>query len=159
MNENIQQLEAELMDLHDVSARRENCSTVCLLNSFSGSGDINKAVVAAISAFGTAHGPIRLCCELLQDSSLVSRYDLVPGFGCSFKEDQSKYDKVRGLIDPEIIETIDAIASNLPVGPNIAIYTAAYAVMTDMPPVLAPSLIIKFRLRTWINIIQESFNI
>lgn len=152
-------LEQELYSLHAEACQRNNCSTMCLLNAYAGSGDINQSICSAVLSFGQAHGPIRFCYDILKNPDIVKRYKIVPGFGSSFEEPEDKYNKVRSLIDPDLVSIIDNIASSLPVSPNIAIYTAAYAVMAGMPSALSPSLILKFRLDVWVNLIKEKFNI
>ena len=157
-------MEKELHRLHDICARRNNISSVCLINAYQGSMNVNNAICSAIMSFGTVHGPIGDTVRVLEDGivysqALQSMGLKVPGWGCGFEEPEGFYGVMRSRIPNKIIETIDRISDALPVDPNIACYTAAYALAKGIPAELADALVIKFRLTPWLGILEKKFNL
>lgn len=159
-------LHAALMKAHDASARRENISTVTLLNAGIGSGNYANGIAAACLSIGGPHAPLQQSMALLMVDDPVGQAKMlmdhglrVPGWGNSF---------VKGLPDEKWQEVDDLLRKHYPdlhgriwdvtkflhksgklVFPNPSIYTAACAMAFQMPPVLAPYLFIAGRLNAW----------
>jgi len=115
-------------------------------------------------SFGRVHGPIGATVEVLEGGLLHAQTiqtmgKKVPGWGCGFEEDEGFYSVMRSRIPNKIIKIIDRISGTLPVRPNIACYTAAYAVAKGIPTELADHLVIKFRLKTWMDILAKQFDL
>jgi citrate synthase len=164
-----EQLEGIITRCHAVSAFRENPSSVAISISATSSCRFQSAVISAISMLGETHGPVMETVELLSSedpTALAQAYidagKKVPGWGVSF---------VKGKIDPswqeaydflqknftEITITIDSITKLLHnnqkmIYPNPACFTAATAIVNDIPADAASYYFIKSRLNSWLQI-------
>jgi citrate synthase len=158
-----------LFAAHHRSAFRDNPSSVTAINAAAGSGDLSKAIAAAILTTGAKHAPLSSTVEflLLESPALMVPNILsaglkVPGWGGTFQKDAS---------DPIWAEVARLLAANWPVlaaklafvsvtlrqhgkvlCPNPSAYTAAVAIAIGLPPKLAPYLFMAARLSAWAQI-------
>jgi citrate synthase len=154
---------------HHQSAFRDNPSSVTVINAAAGSGDLAKAIAAAILTMGAKHAPLSSTVEflLLEDpAGMVARIleagQKIPGWGGTFQKDAS---------DPIWAEVARLLAANWPLlaaklgfvsvtlrqhgkvlCPNPSAYTAAVAIAIGLPPKLAPYLFAAARLSAWVQI-------
>jgi citrate synthase len=154
---------------HHQSAFRDNHSSVTAINAGAGSGDLSKAIAAALLTTGAKHAPLEATVEflLLESPALMVPNILsaglkVPGWGGTFQKDAP---------DPIWAEVARLLAANWPLlaaklgfvsvtlrqhgkelCPNPSAYTAAVAIAIGLPPKLAPYLFTAARLSAWAQI-------
>ena len=161
-----QALYAALMKAHYDSAFRENISTVTMLNTTIGSSNYANGIAAACLAIGGPHAPLQQSMALLasddpvgQAKQLMDHGVRVPGWGNSFikgKPDGAwlEVDRLLSEDHPEIYSKIADVTKFLHksgklIFPNPSIYTAAVAIVLNLPPALSPYLFIAGRLNAW----------
>ena len=163
-------LQLALSKAHDISARRQNMSTVAMVNAAIGSGSYANGIAAACLSVGGVHAPLAESMALLslddpvaKVKQLLAAGSRVPGWGNSF---------IKGKPDPDWLEVDRMLAADWPdlyskiadvtkflhkngkqVFPNPSTYTAAVALLVGMQPKLAAYLFIAGRLRAWTEII------
>jgi citrate synthase len=154
---------------HHRSAFRDNPSSVTVINAAAGSGDLAKAIAAAILTTGGKHAPLTSTVEFLslEDPAAFVPKMLeaglkVPGWGGTFQKDEP---------DPIWAETARLLAANWPLlaaklgfvsvtlrthgkvlCPNPSAYTAASCIIIGLPAPLAPYLFTAARLSAWTQI-------
>jgi len=154
-----------LLAAHAKAAMRDSASTVALKIAFKGSGDFGKAVCAALSTFGLAHGPVEAAQRLIfgvypmdEFHAILRRGKKAPGWGCSFVK--GKPDPLWADLAPYFDDRLSSITTALHaqgkmVYPNAAAYTACVANENLIPPETALGLVIKGRIRTWMDICES----
>jgi citrate synthase len=154
---------------HHQSAFRDNPSSVTVINAAAGSGDLGKAIAAAILTMGAKHAPLEATVGflLLESPALMVPNMLkagikVPGWGGTFQKDAP---------DPIWADVARLLAANWPIlaaklglvsvtlrqhgkvlCPNPSAYTAAVAIAIGLPAKLAPYLFAASRLSAWAQI-------
>lgn len=160
-----QRLVAALYAAHAACVHRENCSTMALIQAAGGSRSLTQSYIAALATLGEIHGPIEDAYKFLAwDGSWKDGFILgkISGWGNSF---------IKGRIDDaflpvdqileaqfprshsrlrEITDALHARGNN--VFPNPAAYTAAVALVLNMPRHLAPMLFVQARLEAWASV-------
>ena len=165
---------AAVAQAHLDAARRDNASTQFLMASYSTNGqDVLRSVTAAIGTMGGAHAPIVATYQLLQgDTEDIARKMLamqirVPGYGNSFVKDspdpiwKEAHEKLEETA-PDLFEKVlagraalNAVGKDL--HPNAAIYTAALALIMQVPMRLSPMLVVELRASAWREILTEAY--
>lgn len=163
-----QRLVAALYAAHAVCVHRENCSTMALIQAAGGSRSLTQSYIAALATLGEMHGPVEEAyafLEQLQPECVTGTLALgwkAPGWGNSF---------VRGRIDDAFLPVDQCLEANFPrthsrlreitdalhargknIFPNPAAYTAAVALVLNMPRHLAPMLFVQARLEAWASV-------
>lgn len=154
-----------VMRAHGASAHRKNCSTLGLLNAYAGSGDYVQAIIGALATLGGKHAPLLETYRILISNSTTEGIGpfvgKIEGWGNSFE---------KGHPDPiwsAVEECLDAFpigariryitealhAAGKLVYPNPSAYTAAAAIVLNMPPEIMPFLFIGGRLASWSQLI------
>ena len=156
----------ELLAAHHQAVFRGNISSITVGNAMGGSGDYCKAIAAGILTLGAMHAPIAQTMRLLSDEDPVARAGeiindnlLVPGWGNSFikGEPDQMWAAVEGRIEAisaPMMQRIGYVTRYLhgigkQVYPNPSTYTAAAALILDIPESVAPFLLIMGRLQGW----------
>lgn len=158
-------------DAHGRSAYRQNPSTVTLACVAQGTGDLCRAIAAALMTIGGRHGPITDTYELLDHdvdtlsvevTEILDEDRKVPGWGSSFaKEDiDPLWKEVNGAINkhwPEMADRLNTVTlalhgAGIRIMPNPSAYSAAAAIILKMPKELSPYLLIFGRLASWSEI-------
>lgn len=128
-----------------------------------------RSLAAGLCAFGKTHGPIEDTYDWLNqpgtpDKNVAAfmrrnKDGKIPGWGSSFSKGQidpiwvavdtmirSKWSTMGGLLTAytELLQTLD-----IPVYPNPSAYTAATAIILEMPRGIAPYLLVMGRLPAW----------
>jgi citrate synthase len=154
---------------HHKSAFRDNPSSVTVANAASGSGDLGKAIAAAILTTGARHAPLVATVEFLSlenpaamVADILKAGRKVPGWGGSFQKDGpdpiwTQTAKVLRDTNPLLVLKLDAVTLALQdhgkiLYPNPSAYTAAASIAIGLPPSLAPYLFIAARLCAWTQI-------
>lgn len=164
-----QQLVNELMAAHADAAKRQNISTEVMRAAYIGSGDINKAVAAAICTLGGMHAPIIQAYEHLKCENGRSVYigdgNKVAGWGSSFikgRPDETWHfvSKSINKLNPGLAWLIDQDTKLLHdlgkhIYPNAACYTAATAITIGMPKEISPVLVHYGRVLAWAEILYR----
>jgi citrate synthase len=158
-----------LFRAHHQSAFRDNPSSVTAVNAAAGSGDLSKAIAAAILTTGAKHAPLEATVEFLSLDApaamipnMLKAGQKVPGWGGTFQKDEP---------DPIWAEVAARLAANWPllgaklgfvsvtlrtqgkpIYPNPSAYTASVALAIGLPAPLAPYLFIAARLSAWTQI-------
>jgi citrate synthase len=162
-DEKQQALLTAVLEAHAASATRNSISTNVCLNVGFGSGDYCKAMAAAILSIGDAHAPLDKVMEYLSKARSLRPTGLqtdsiIPGWGNSFvKGHDPVWNEVRGLLSsgwPDLWQLIESTTEALhargkPVFPNPACYTAACAIILNIPKEVAAWIFIEGRLRAW----------
>ena len=166
-DEPLTDIEGELLELcldaHQKSAFRNNFSSVAVAQSAISSGDLTKAITAALSMIGGMHAPLVESLSVLTNCKLrleaVPDGYKLPGWGNSFEKghpDTLWKDVDKCLADnfPEIHSRICEITDALhkfgkEVFPNPSCYTAAVGVALKMPASVLPWLFVSGRLNAW----------
>jgi hypothetical protein len=180
MDNHEEELFLALKEAHEAGARRGCLSTAILTESFRGNGaDGWKSIQAAMNSIGGPHAPVlktlffihRATQNITDINNIIFRAfenrHKVPGFGCSFikGEPDPMLDKVKIIIENHypkmnyILKEIEScVIKHKPVYPNLALYTAAYAIISRWPIPLIDTLFLKLRLDTWEMILIEQDN-
>jgi citrate synthase len=155
---------------HHRSAFRDNPSSVTVINAAAGSGDLAKAIAAAILTTGTKHAPLMatiIFLSLDDPGGMVAKIYLsaggkIPGWGGTFQKDEPDpiWVPVQELLTshwPVIGAKLDSVTDELRrhgkiLCPNPSAYTAAVAIAIGLPAPLAPYLFIAARLSAWTQI-------
>jgi citrate synthase len=158
-----------LRKAHRESSFRPNPSSVAVANAVHGSGDIGKAIAAAILTVGGRHAPLEQTYYFLEHEyiagqvrSLLEANQKVPGWGGSFQKDGvdplwvGVYDFLREWY-PQIATKLDLVTIELHkqgkiIYPNPSAFTAAVAIALQVPAKLAVYLFISARLDAWAEI-------
>lgn len=165
--------------MHQDGAMRECASTVILGQTFKVNGaNSAQSIVAAISSMGGSHAPLVEAArffnfvmseppesvpDMIKD---ILKTGKVPGFGSSFVKDE--VDPIHYEIDAAmrrysskqhyyIVEMTYAIQKQTKkkLNPNTALYSAAYASIMNIDPVLLPGLVIEARIPVWNVLMRE----
>jgi citrate synthase len=162
-------LQATLM-AHRVSTFRNNPSTAALLVAFDASGSYPQALISALSTLGERHGPIVATYEFLCGPDpeqtarrMLSNGERIPGWGTSFKDDET-WNPVRDLMRARFVtmaKTLDAVTEVMHtagkmIHPNPSAYTAATAILLDLPKDLSPWLLVQGRLAAWSTLLLSA---
>ena len=133
---------------------------------------MTQAIAAAMLTTGTHHAPLELTVELLgmSDPAKSARGILglegrVPGWGSSFikhgpDRNLSECDSLVEEIDARLYDKISAVSQELwnhnrIIWPNIACYTACYAIINNVPPQLSSFLFVQFRVTAWYKVLRD----
>ncbi len=157
------------LEAHSQSAMRDNVSSVVLAQTAQGSGDLTKAITAALATLGGRHAPLTETHQFLttvtKDDIIDPEFERFPGWGNSFvkgKPDElwKDVDAQLGEVAPELYAKIAYITTALHdsgkhVFPNPSAYTAAVGIALSMPPRLLPWLFIQGRLSAWTALFQS----
>jgi citrate synthase len=154
---------------HHAASKRKNGSSMALRLAFQGSGDFNKAVIAALATLGGRHGPIAQTEHfLLEDdpSALVNgMLDAglkVPGWGSSFPlpdNDWAETERLLRIVNPTLMAKVDAVTASLGdkhLLPNPSCFTACTAICLGIPPEIAPFIFIAGRIAGWAEILSTA---
>jgi citrate synthase len=160
---------------HAESAHRENISTAVLKNAAVGSGSYIQSVSAALCSLGGVHAPLIQTHYYLahfseeQIPELAQHIELggkVPGWGSSFEKDGPDpiWKPVADHIAehfPEISERLQRITDELHargkmVWPNPSAWTAATAIIIDLPPQICAWIFIQGRLANWSSLFYNT---
>jgi citrate synthase len=158
-----------LFRAHHRSAFRDNPSSVTAINAAAGSGDLAKAIAAAILTTGGKHAPLCATVEFLslEDPAafvpkMLETGRKIPGWGGTFQKDAPDpiWIPVYQLLStdwPLIASKLDSVIVTLGqhrkyLWPNPSAYTAASAIAIGLPAPLAPCLFIAARLCAWTQI-------
>jgi hypothetical protein len=165
------QLVGALYKAHSECVFRPNCSTTACQQAAGGSRSLPQSIIAALACLGEMHGPIEEAYDvistwfggmLLPSVSVVGK---IPGWGNSFVKGQIDYsftpvDQVLEACFPrahnrlrEITDVLHARGKH--VYPNPAAFTAATALLLEMPRHLAPMLFIQARLEAWSSVFHH----
>ncbi len=161
------------LDAHAQSAKRQNISSVTVVNAFQGSRSYTNAIAAALSTLGEVHGPIpqayRYLVSLEEPGRVyatMARAKRIPGWGSSFvrrKHDPVWLDvreriMVQGSELSERIEQTTTVLHNAGkfVFPNAACWSAAVALTLRMPVEVSPWLFVAGRLESWSRMMMET---
>lgn len=176
-NEPLSEPEARLVSAlyqaHAECVFRPNCSTAALQQAGGGSRSLPQSIIAALACLGEMHGPIEEAYDFLKlqipisfDLGMVEGGFKIPGFGNSF---------VRGQIDHSFLPVDQILEAQFPrtharlkeitealhargkhIFPNPAAYTAATAIILQMPRHLAPMLFIQARIEAWSSVFHHT---
>jgi citrate synthase len=156
-----------LGEAHNASTFRSNPSTIALRCAAQGSGDLFQSIVAALSALGGRHGPIKETYDWLESSyaakEIVQEYiqtgQKLEGWGTSFTKGQldTEWIKVNNLLELNFGQTyqrMDAYTKEFHnagkmIFPNPSAFTAVTAMAIEMPKRLAPYLLLIGRVSAW----------
>lgn len=157
-----------LFQAHHDSCFRSNPSSVAVINSAAGSGDISKAIAAAILTIGGQHAPLEQTYHFLEQDApenqvvwFLAAKQKVPGWGGSFQKDGIdplwkpvnfalyKYQSVSKKLDDV---TAVLHREGKIIYPNPSALTAAVAIALGIPAQLLSYLFIKARLDAWAEI-------
>jgi len=173
LSEPEQKLLDALFAAHTKAACRENCSTVAVLNSWTGAGSYTAAIASALLTLGGAHAPVAEIMRFLgqkdpEDRALfrLATGDKVPGWGSDFVKgkpdpDWAEVDAALEKVAPGLNESIRAVTTVLHehgkvIFPNPGAYTAATALALGIPESVAPWLFVQGRLGAWTKILMEA---
>jgi citrate synthase len=154
---------------HRQSCFRPNPSSVTAINAAIGSGDIGKAVAAAILTLGGKHAPLEQTVRFLAGAnpagevdSLLRQNRKVPGWGGSFQQDgiDPIWSGVASSLEkwhPDIMRKLNQVTLELhqlgkAIYPNPSAFTAAVVIALKVPAKLAVYLFISARLDAWAEI-------
>lgn len=177
----VHRLMAAFTAMHQNGARRACASTYILSSTFKVNGfHAQQSIIAAIATMGGEHAPLvraqLLLQEVLDDPNrfgfIVGQYskrNRIPGFGSGF---------VKGEPDPIHAEINDIIKELSPkthyymvelhhavqdtiskhLYPNTALYSAATAILLNIPPYVLPGMAIEARMPIWNQILIGTIN-
>ena len=169
LTEDEQKLIVEMTASHHKSAYRNNASSLAVVNAALASGDLSKAIVAGIMNLGEKHAPLEqtyrfLCLEHPQKNVnwALEVGEHVPGWGNSFVKGESDplWIGVHEILlksFPEMAAKLDRVTEQLhargkKIYPNPSAYTAATAIILQLPPKVAVYLFIRGRLDAWTHL-------
>lgn len=166
-----------LIEAHRKAALRDSSSTVILKAAFdSNGGDLIKSITAAMMTLGGLHAPIKHVYSMLNkmnspngDYFCYKKLDPIPGFGSSFVSTKdpiledlndhifasNKYSRIheyKRKIESHLFET-----KNKSIYPNIAFYTAAYALVEEKSILFCESILLEARMPVWIEILKAHY--
>jgi citrate synthase len=168
--------ESRLLDAlcraHYESAFRNNASSVTVANAAGGSGELTKAIAAALLTLGAKHGPLQQSVKFLARENPASEVDYilgvggkVPGWGGTFQKEHVdpfwlEVDDLLSVHWAEIHDRIRSVTERLHAAgkiimPNPSAYTAAVALAVRIPAAMSPYLFILGRLTAWTQIAYE----
>lgn len=161
-------------DAHAASARRDNVSTHAVFGAAIGSGNYTNSMAAPLLTLGGLHGPISRAHRFISEwdqradpDSIRKSHQLVaviiehgckiPGWGQSFVKGQPDpaWQQVAAMLEGTAVgRKLDAITNALhtagkAIFPNPGGFTAAAAMVLEMPAAVAPYLFIAGRLEVW----------
>lgn len=155
-----------LADAHDRAAlTNTNASSVAVQLAAIGSADFGKAITAAVSMLGAAHGPITAARVRIYGFNgdwiaALDRGERMPGWGNSFHKDgidpswgpfadylKAEYPQGSQRLD-EITETLAARLKRT-LYPNAAAFTAVSAQLLGVPYGVEAALFVASRLPAW----------
>lgn len=165
-------LVAALYKAHSECVFRPNCSTTALQQAAGGSRSLHQSIIAALACLGEMHGPIEEAYDEIQRNGImdslvpfVTRITRVAGWGNSF---------VKGQIDHSFLPVDQCLEANFPrtharlreitdalhargkhVFPNPAAYSAATALVLEMPRHLSPMLFVQARVEAWCSVFHH----
>jgi citrate synthase len=154
---------------HHQSAFRDNPSSVTAINAAAGSGDLGKAIAAAILTTGGKHAPLTstvLFLSLEDPAAMVpeilSAGRKVPGWGGTFQKDApdpiwTEVGRLLAASWPVLATKLGFVSVTLrqhgkALCPNPSAYTASVAIAIGLPAPLAPYLFTAARLSAWTQI-------
>jgi len=157
---------------HHMSAFRANVSSVVVAQTFEASGDLSKAIAAAILTLGRKHAPLEHTYQFLsieepwrEVAGMLKRGAKVPGWGGTFQRDKpdplwQEVDDMLADLWPAIYIKISSVTTTLiehgkTLYPNPSAYTAAVALVLGLPKELVSYLFIGARLAAWSMIAQK----
>lgn len=163
-----------LADAHAVSARRDNVSTHAVAGAALGSSDYTKAMAAPLLTLGGLHAPLLRAHRFISEwdqradpdsirksqqlvATIIEQGCKIPGWGQSFvkgQPDPAWKEVAAHLYGTRVGRKLDAITAALHAAgklifPNPGGFTAAAAMVLEMPAALAPYLFIAGRLEVW----------
>jgi citrate synthase len=158
-----------LFEAHALASFRPNISSVTIVNAAIGSGDLGKAIAAAILTLGGKHAPLEqtylflsLEAPAAQVEGLLARGEKVPGWGGSFQKDgvDPIWEPVATALATQcatLSQKLDAVTAALHrqgkvIYPNPSAYTAAVCLALGAAPSLSVYFFIFARLDAWANI-------
>lgn len=163
-----QRLVAVLYAAHAACVHRENCSTMALIQAAGGSRSLTQSYIAALATLGEMHGPVEEAWDFLRGGHAMpiefrlAGIQKVPGWGNSFIKDriddaflpvdqclEANFPRTHSRLR-EITDALHASGKNI--FPNPAAYTAAVALVLNMPRHLAPMLFVQARLEAWASV-------
>lgn len=161
-----------LTSAHHRSAFRSNVSTVVVAQTFEASGDLSKAIAAGILTMGRKHAPLKQTYQFLsleepwrEVEGILKRGAKVPGWGGTFQKDKpdplwQTVDDLLADIWPATYIKISGVTTTLMehgklLYPNPSAYTAATALILELPKELVSYLFIGGRLAAWSMIAQK----
>lgn len=155
-------------DAHAASARRDNVSTHAVFGAALGSGNYTNSMAAPLLTLGGLHGPIARAHRFISEwdqqpypeqlvATIIEHGCRIPGWGQSFVKGQPDpaWREVAALLEGTPVgRKLDAITSALhaagkAIFPNPGGFTAAAAMVLEMPAAVAPYLFIAGRLEVW----------
>lgn len=158
-----------LMKAHYQSCFRENASSMAVANAAAGSGDLTKAIAAALMTVGAKHAPLESTVRFLSldhpeqaVSTYLAKNEKVPGWGGTFQRDTR--DPIWIPVEeelragwPEFTKKLDEVTSALHyhdkhVYPNPSAYTACAALILGVPARMASAFFIRGRIAGWCEI-------
>ena len=161
-----QELLGATLQAHYACTFRDNPSTLAFQLAFEGSSSFSQAVSAALCSFGGGHAPLLQTYELLASESpnfqamaMLDRGEKVPGWGTSFKNDDS-WNRVQSIISrdfPQWSEVLSSVTKVLndngkPIQPNPSAYTVVTALVIGLPKEMVSWIIIQGRLGAWLTL-------
>jgi citrate synthase len=155
-----------LMQAHHNSVFRPNASTNVVQVAAAGSGDLSKALSAAISTIGGLHAPLyQTALFLLQEKpeemveKILAAEAKVPGWGNSFVRGEkdplwAEVEQVLAVVSPSLVEKLEKVTEALhkhgkKLYPNPSAYSAAAGIALGLRPALLPFVFISGRLAGW----------
>lgn len=178
LTEHEARLVAALYTAHSACVFRSNCSTTACQQAAGGSRSLPQSIIAALACLGEMHGPIEDAYGFIGNESearvaiplnvgiVINVGERVPGWGNSF---------VKGRIDDAFLPVDQTLEAHFPkmhsrlreitdalhargknVFPNPAAYSAATALILQMPKHLAPMLFIQARLEAWCSVFHHT---
>lgn len=177
----LENIREELERVHQQACQRDNSSTLILESAFeSNASDLIKAITAALMTIGGKHAPIKYTYMLFKKLPLIladenheenlkemlDQYEIIPGFGNSFHKDTpdpmlAELDMLLVKSFPEwdtIIKAVQVYLSKhrgLKLYPNLATYTAIYAILNSKGISFCEKILIESRIPVWINILEN----
>lgn len=165
-----QRLSDALMSAHFKSGFRSNISSNAVVNAAQGSGNFVSSIISALGTLGGSHAPLVETYDFILNPSaddVMFRLESggrVPGWGNSFHKghpDQLWTEVDELLKEFPIYEHIQLITEALHrnsknVYPNPSCYTAACAIVFEIPREAASFLFVQGRLTAWVNLFLQS---
>ena len=168
-NKNKDKLVELLNKAHYKSSFRNNPSSIAIKISGQGSGSFLGSVIGALSTLGGSHGPTKDAVEVLSSSDPIELCKTymdagvkIPGWGTSFvkgkpdptwnsvaKHIEKNFTEIHFIIE-KITKYIHGTGKML--YPNPACYTAATAIIHNIPSDASVYFFINARLSAWLDI-------
>lgn len=152
---------------HAGCVHRDNISTAVVRNVAAGSLNYTNAVAAALMSIGGTHAPLQPTIAFLsEDRDVIMRAielgQTIPGWGSSFEKEG--IDPIWKPVDeaikqgfPEMGQRIEEITLEMhnhgkEIYPNAACFTAATAILVELPAPIAGWLFVQGRISEWAKI-------